>query len=236
MNRSIKTLVAAFAVIASVNSFAQEAGADYEETIGWTPIAVGLATPVQVPWGVNLWDVYGLDVNLFYADAPKMYGLQVGGFVNVNRDTMIGMEAAGLLNYADSDVYGLRATLGLNACRKTVYGMDVGTVGLRDAFVGFDANLLGSAQHRMTGVQISGLCNIADVKSHGFAFAFGANLADEASGIQIAACLNMTKKLSGAQIGLVNFTRECPSGFQIGLVNIIMENLWPVIPFVNASF
>ena len=44
------------------------------------------------------------------------------------------------------------------------------------------------------------------------------------------------EELHGAQIGIVNFAKECPWGFQIGLVNIIMENVIPVLPIVNASF
>ena len=36
--------------------------------------------------------------------------------------------------------------------------------------------------------------------------------------------------------GVVNFAKECPWGFQVGLVNIIMENVIPVLPIVNASF
>ena len=46
----------------------------------------------------------------------------------------------------------------------------------------------------------------------------------------------LSRRTIGCQIGVVNYAKECPWGFQIGLVNIIMENVIPVLPIVNASF
>jgi hypothetical protein len=228
---------AALALVASMPVFAQEeAELEEEGVIGWTPVAIGLATPVQLPWGINRWDVFGIDLNVFYSDAPKMYGIDVGGLAELTRDTAIGLLVGGLANVSFEDVYGLRATLGLNYGQKGIYGMEVGLVGVRDSLHGCDVQFLGTYQREVCGLQISGLANVATVESYGMNVAGLANLAKTAYGLQLALLFNMTEELHGAQIALVNYTEDCPSGFQIGLVNIILQNKLSVLPIVNGYF
>ena len=237
MNRIIKVGIAALAMAAVVPSFAQDIEIEEEEgPIGWTPVCIGLATPVQLPWGLDRWDVFGLDLNVFYSDAPKMYGLDIGGLATLTRDDMIGLQVSGLLNLACADVYGLRATLGLNFGCQSVYGMDAGLIAFRDKFYGFDAEFLGSAQREMCGLQIGGLANVSAVESYGVSIAGITNLAKTSYGLQLSAIFNMTDELHGAQIALVNYADECVSGFQIGLVNIIMSNKIKVLPIVSGYF
>lgn len=236
MNRTIKLGFAALALATAVPAVAQDTIPE-EGPIGWTPVAIGLATPVQLPWGLNRWDVYGLDLNIFYSDAPTMYGLDIGGLATLTRTEMIGLEVGGLANVAlDGDVYGLRATLGFNYAKANVYGADLGLAAFRDAFYGFDAHLLGSFQRTGCGFQVGGLATIATEESHGVNIAGLSNIAKTARGLQCAFIFNYTEELHGAQIGLVNFTTMCPFGFQIGLVNIIMQNQIPVLPIVNGYF
>jgi hypothetical protein len=235
--KSLKTCFAAFAVAAAVCAHAQddEKGTS-SSAVGWTPIAVGLASPVQIPWGAAKWDVYGLDLNLFYSDAPKMYGLDVAGLAAVTRNDMKGLQLAGLFNYGLANVYGARVTFGLNLCPNSVYGLEVGSVGLRSELVGCDVSLLGSAQHSIYGFAAGGLAVVADKEMYGCTLAGIANIAPEVHGCQLGVLFNMTEELHGAQIALVNFTEYCENGFQIGLVNIIMSNQIKVLPFVNGRF
>ena len=235
MNRKFKLAAAALAM-AAVPAFAQDAEIEEEGVIGMTPVAIGIATPVQLPWGINRWDVFGLDINLFYSDAPKMYGIDIGGLAELTRDTAIGLLVGGLANVAYDDVYGIRATFGLNYGQKGLWGMDAGLVGVRDNLHGLDVEFLGSYQREVCGLQISGLANVATVESYGMNVAGLANLAKTAYGLQLALLFNMTEELHGAQIALVNYTEDCPSGFQIGLVNIILQNKLPVLPIVNGYF
>ncbi len=218
----MKFLVTAAVALSCVSSvFAEEESQTFrDETVGWTPIALGLATPVQLPWGTGAWDVYGLDLNVFYSDAPTMCGLQVAGLANFNR----------------APVYGVRATLGANVTPYTVYGCDLGMVAARDAFYGFDANFLGSMTRTVYGVQAAGLMNMVEKEMHGVQLAGIANLSKKAHGLQVAFVYNMTEELHGCQIGFVNFADYCPNGFQIGLVNIILSNQVKVLPFVNGYF
>lgn len=237
MNKMLKIGVAALAISAVCPAFAQDVEEEAESSvIGFTPIAVGLATPVQLPWGLNRWDVFGIDFNLFYSDAPKMYGIDFGGLATLTRDKTIGLVVGGLGNISFADIYGLRATCGLNYTEKSVWGAEVGLIGVRENLTGLDVNLLGSFQKEICGLQVSGLANIAKVKSHGCNIAGIANLAETAYGLQLAIVFNMTKELHGAQVGLINYTEDCPSGFQIGIVNIILQNKIKFLPIVNGYF
>ena len=235
--KSLKTCFAAFAVAAAVCAYAQD---DERETsssaVGWTPLAVGIASPVQLPWGASEWDVFGLDVNLFYSDASKMSGLDIAGLAAVTRDDMKGVQLAGLFNYGLADVYGVRATFGLNMCPNTVRGFEVGAVGLRGELVGCDFSLFASAQHGVYGLAVGGFATFADKEMYGCTIAGIANVAPEVHGCQAGILFNMTKELHGAQIALVNFAEYCENGFQIGLVNIVMSNQIKVLPFVNGRF
>lgn len=235
MNRTFKLGIVALALAAISPVFAQEEEYD-EGPVGWTPVAVGLATPVQLPWGLDRWDVFGLDLNVFYSDAPKMYGIDVGGLAAVTRDDMAGLQVSGLFNLGCKDVYGIRATLGLNMCARTVYGADLGLIGYRNELNGLDVHFLGSASREVCGLQIGGLANVTAVESYGCTIAGIANVAKTAYGLQLAIIFNMTDELHGAQIGLVNYADYCPNGFQIGLVNIIMSNKVKVLPLVNGYF
>ena len=65
MNRKFKFALAALAFAALAPAVAQQSETSSSEPVGWTPVAIGLATPVQLPWGLNRWDVYGIDLNVF---------------------------------------------------------------------------------------------------------------------------------------------------------------------------
>jgi len=236
MNKCVKFGIAALAIAATIPSFAAEAENEYE-AVGWTPIAVGIASPVQLPWGSHQWDIFGLGVNALWTDTPKMYGLGVGGVAMATRDDLKGIQASALCNWATADVYGLRATLGGNITFGKTYGIDAGLFGYRaDEFRGLDVEFLGSYQDYMWGCQIAGICNLDMKQSYGATVAIGGNIAPVAYGAQIAGIFNYTAELHGCQIAVVNFARECPWGFQIGLVNIILDNSIKVLPIVNGYF
>ena len=234
MNRLIKTGIAALAIAAIAPAFADDV--EEEGVVGWTPIALGLATPVQLPWGIERWDVFGLDVNLFYTDTPKMYGLGVGGLGMTTRDDLIGVGVGGLFNYASRDVYGFRATLGANICRGTVYGLDAGLVSYHHIVRGVNAEFLGGLYDELYGVQASLVVNFAREMNYGWSAALGANIAHRSYGCQTALVFNHANVLNGCQVALINFADECEWGFQVGLINVIMSNKVKVLPIVNGYF
>lgn len=240
MKKSVKFGFVAMALAAAIPAFAENADVEVEneyEAIGWTPIAVSLCSPVQVPWGSHTWDVFGLNLGILWSDTPKMYGLGLGTIAMANRDDMFGLGLTACCNWNTKDVYGMRVTPGANIAFGTIYGVDVGAFSYRPGEMwGWDTEFLGNYGSKFWGLQIGGLINLSTEQSYGCSLAVGGNMAKIAYGCQMAAIFNFTEELHGAQIGIVNFAKECPWGFQVGLVNIIMENVIPVLPIVNASF
>lgn len=239
MKNMFKLGFAALAVAAVVPAFAEETEEveNEYEAIGWTPVAVGIASPVQLPWGSHTWDVFGINLGVLWTDAPKVYGLDVTGIASATRRDLYGLKVSALCNWNTEGVYGMRATVGGNITFGETYGVDVGCFGYRQGeFWGWDTEFLGSFQDYMWGLQIAGICNVSMEKSYGAAIAVGGNYAKVAYGLQLGAIFNFTDELHGCQIGLVNYARECPWGFQIGLVNMIMDNKIKVLPLVNCYF
>ena len=236
--KAIKIGIAALAVAASVHAFADDVETENEyEAIGWTPIALGIASPVQIPWGSHTWDVFGLNLGILWSDAPLMYGLGVSGVAMATRDNMGGIQVSGLCNWATKDVYGLRATLGANISFGTTYGWDTGAFAYRDGDIwGVDVEFIGAYQKNIWGLGVAGIINLSTEQSYGCTIAIAGNMAKVAYGCQIAAIFNFTDELHGFQIGLVNYAKECPWGLQLGLVNIIMDNSLKVLPLLNFYF
>jgi len=233
--KTVKFAAVALSLVAMTGAFAQEE-VEATETIGWTPVVFGLATPVQMPFGMNSWDVYGFDFNLFYADAPKVRGVVLGGLATHLREDIYGMQFGGLVNLNRGDMIGLGLSLGCNFDCGKVIGAQFGGVGIRDELVGFDAELVGSLQRNFTGAQVALIANITKYDVNGASIAGFFNYAHDVYGMQLAGLFNMTEQLHGCQLGLVNFARECPCGFQFGLVNVILDNQVKVLPIINGFF
>ena len=236
MKNMFKVGITCAALAALTPAFANDGLEEENGVIGWTPVALGIATPVQLPYGLERWDVFGLDLNIFYTDTPTMYGLDIAALASVNRGEFMGLEVSGLFNFAAEDAYGARFTLGLNMSRKSVYGLDAGLIAFANSTYGASIHFLGAAQKEFYGLQISGLANVTAQESHGLSIAGITNLAPAQYGLNMSFIFNMTDDLHGAQIALVNYADNCDSGFQIGLVNIIMSNKVKVLPFVNGYF
>ena len=244
MNKVVKTGVVAAISALILPVFAQEAEvvpetpaeAPVEEgAIGWTPFAISLASPVQLPWGRGNWDVYGIDLGIFYNDINELGGVQVS-LANTTQADTYGFVAGGAFNYTPKNVYGVRAALGGNICLGEFYGADFGGFGMKQNIWGLDAGFVGTWNQNVCGSLIALLVNFTEKESYGCTFAGGVNISKVAYGAQVAGVFNQTEELHGAQIGLVNFAREVPWGFQVGLVNIIMDNQVKVLPFVNGYF
>ena len=236
MNKCMKVGLVAAALSAVVPAFADaEIEEEEEGAVGWTPFALSLASPVQLPWGSHKWDVFGLNLGIIWTDAPKMYGLDVTGIASASRDDLKGLKVSGLCNWNSADVYGMRVTLGCNYCAGTEYGWDTGLFAVREAMWGVDVEFVGSYQEEFHGVQVAGLANVSKSLCYGAGLAMGCNWAPKMYGFDLA-IFNYTKELHGFQLGVVNYAAECPWGMQIGLVNIIMDNSWPVLPIVNFYF
>ena len=206
------------------------------KSYGWSVIALGLATPVQLPWGIEKWDIFGLDLNIGYSDSMKMYGWEVAAGANVARKCFIGLQTAVGFNYSNEDAYGMALSL-FNMNNLEFYGLSIDAVGYNRNVYGLEANLLGAMTEKTVGgLQISGLANVVGGDMYGMHAALGANFARRVHGLQLALIYNQTDLLWGCQLGLVNMAFACDHGFQIGLVNVIMDNQLPFLPIINGYF
>jgi len=235
--RIVKNLAAVCAAVAlAAPAFAEPVDEPVAaRSYGWTPVAIGLATPVQLPWGIDKWDVFGLDFNLAYADAPKMYGLELA-LADTARKDMIGLQASGVFNYAGAGMYGMQFST-VNLGNGESYGVSAGAFDANRLYHGLEVDIIGNMTRKdLVGCSVAGLGSAVDRELWGAQIAIGANFAREAHGLQAAVGYNQTDMLNGAQVGLVNLAFKCEGGFQIGLVNIIMDNWVPFLPFVNGYF
>jgi len=235
MKQTIKFGIVAGALAALVSTQARAADTSDIESYGWTPVGIGIATPVTLPWGFD-WDVFGLDVNIFYTDCNDMFGLEVGGLANVARKNMYGLQVASCCNYVHGNAYGAQVAI-VNLDNGVFGGLGVDLFTMRRVGAGLSVDGLGSGTDgNFYGLEIAGLGSAVKQDMWGFQAALGCNFARGAHGLQAALLYNQTQDLHGAQIGLVNYAAECQGGFQIGLVNIIRTNRIPVLPIVNAYF
>ncbi len=206
------------------------------KSYGWSVIAIGVATPVQLPWGIEKWDIFGLDLNLGYSDSMKMYGWEFAFGANTARKCFMGLQTAIGFNYSNEDAYGLAFSM-FNMNNYEFYGASIDAVGYNRNVYGLEVNLVGAMTERTVGgLQVSGLTNIVGEDMYGAQLAIGANFTRRVHGLQAALVYNQTDLLWGCQLGLVNMAFACDHGFQIGLVNVIMDNQLPFLPFVNGYF
>lgn len=235
MKQTIKFGIIAGALAALVSTQARAADTSKIESYGWTPFGIGLATPVTIPWGFD-WDVFGMDVNVFYTDCNTMYGIEVGGGASVARKDMGGLMVAGGCNFVNGDAYGAEVSI-FNLNNGLLAGLGVDIFTMRRTTAGLTVDGIGAANSgNFYGLEIAGIGSAVREDMWGFQAALGCNFARRAHGLQAALIYNQTEDLHGAQIGLVNYAAECQGGFQIGLVNIIRTNRIPVLPIVNAYF
>ncbi len=238
---SIKKIVSVCMAMAFSAVFAAESETASEidygpKSYGWTCIALGVATPVQLPWGIDKWDVFGVDFNLGYSDAPRMYGWQFALGANTARKDFGGVATALGFNFSNKDAYGLDLAL-FNMNNLEYYGVCVDAFAMNREFYGLSVDLLGNmTDKQFGGLEVAGLANVNDGDMYGVAAAIGANLTRRVHGLAVAGIYNQTDLLWGCQIGLVNMAFKCDHGFQIGLINVIMDNQVPFLPIVNGFF
>ena len=210
-----------------------------------TPLAISLASPLQLP-GPD-WRVWGLRFDGFYGRSKELYGLDAGivartdgdfwgigvsGFNSVN-DNMSGIHAGVVANVVHGDVAGVQLGGVLNR--------DLGAVaGVQGALINYDGVLYG--------VQF-GLLDWNNGISYGWQTAVANVNVNEFTGASFG-LVNMTNRMGGFQLGLVNLVDEEGSGLQvglfngavkfegvqIGLLNVIQTSELPIMALVNANF
>lgn len=221
-----------------------------ERSWKWSPLGVGIAAPIQLPFtdtdiyglrfggllGVNR-HVYGIDAGLVEVSGGEFCGIQASVFSWTTSDAG-GIQVGALANVVQRSFCGLQVSPFNLVFAEPTCGVQVG--GLFNYNVAFEGvqfgGLLNWETSNFAGWQVGGLANI--VKEDGVGFSVGGlNLMNRYVGFELG-CVNLAEECVGLQLGLFNGANKL-TGVQIGLLNLVCnEPLFniPVMPVVNASF
>ncbi len=207
---------------------------------------VSLLPPLSSNWLANARTVNTYSLNVLAGYSAGVNQLELGGLLNVVRDSVHGLQAAGLANVTGTDVRGVQLAGLANVNGGAVRGVQgAGLVNIaRDDARGLQiaglANITGGAGHagqrpdqptrlrrwlglpRLLATNSLGQLPVAPSSSQpGFLVQAAAvtNLTGtDVHGLQTSALFNLAHRVRGAQIGLVNVARHV-GGVQFGLVN-----------------
>ena len=234
-----KTLLAA-ALAVGVAGLAK---AEEDRVWAWSPLGIGIAAPLQLPFtdsdiyglrlgGIFGWnaDMLGVDAGVVSLETAQMAGVQGAAFT-WTVESVYGIQAAAIANVVDGNVFGLQgASVNVDWC--DAWGIQVGVVDYCNSF---------------HGVQVGGF-NWNNTSSHGWQTAVANADQEEFAGLSLGA-VNYALRLTGCQLGVVNVADSVTGvqigvfnavqrmhGVQIGAVNIISDGPLPIMVIANASF
>ena len=192
----MKQLLIAVVLLATVTA-AQQARAQASGASGWTPCALGLFYPVQVP--DENYDVIGLRLNLIAGKHATVSGLDLG-LVNLSSVAENSIQVGALWNEVDGDLRGLQFSGLFNV-------VDGAALGLQAAGI---LNQSGKGSDDVMGGGQIGLINIAG-DATGLQIG-GLNVSQNIVGLQIGV-INWANEMTGVQIGVINIIRDGPCPF-----------------------
>jgi len=149
--------------------------------------------------------------NIIAGYAHSLHGVELGGFINMERMEGSGLQMAGAINIVGSHFHGNQWAGASN-------------ITLQD-MAGFQAAGCSNHTKKVVGFQMAGVLNTAS-ETRGLQMSgFANHTSGTLKGIQLAGFINRTGTLKGMQIGIVNLAKEVESGFSIGLINLFKDEL-----------
>ncbi|UOQ68837.1 hypothetical protein [Hymenobacter volaticus] len=138
-----------------------------------------------------------VSLNLLAGYAAGVKGVELGGLLNVDLDSVQGLQAAGLGNLVGGPAQGAQLAGLTNITVGSVQGAQV--AGL--------LNYQGSAPHVAATTQVAGLANVTPGKIQGVQVAGLLNVARTVKGLQLAP-VNIADSVAGASIGILSLVRH----------------------------
>lgn len=195
---------------------------------------VSLVPPLSSNWLTNSRSVNTMSVNLLVGYAAGVDGVEVGGLINIVRDSVRGAQAAGLINAAGGSLDGVQLAGIANLTGGPSQGwQNAGLVNVAGHRHGPDgtataeplwqmAGLLNSAPGGIRGAQMAGLINLAG-KVQGAQIAGLLNNGGKVKGLQLAGLLNVADTVDGVSFAPLNFVRH---GYHV--LELATNNTWPL--------
>jgi len=182
--------------------------------------------------------IYNLSLNVFAGVTGGVDGVELGGFVNMNRYTMNGLQASGFGNIVNGEVNGVQIAgfFNLNNSRANGFqGAGFVNVINSDADVIQASGFTNVINGNLNGIQATGFANVvsgdSEIQASGFVNVTGGkvtglqasgfvNVSREIEGLQMAGFVNVAKNVKGMQLGMVNVA-DSVDGIPIGLLSIV---------------
>ncbi len=235
-------LITLILCIGSLSLHAQKPFKDgYKKETYHRPAQLTLISPIGTNGLKSAKCINHLSINLIAGVSAATEGVEIGGFLNINRKHTYGVQIAGFGNITGDDAIGAQIAGFGNIVGDDLYAVQLGGFGnivggkVHLAQVAGFGNVAGShvgglqvagfgnvAGGNVGGGQIAGFGNIAE-KVYGIQLAGFGNVAGDVTGAQIAGGVNIAGHVKGLQIGLVNISEEM-DGIPIGLLSIVKEN------------
>ena len=172
---------------------------------------------------------------------------ELGGLLNIDRDSVRSVQIGGLMNAVGGPVSGLQIAGLFNTNLSTTKGVQIGGLinldgddvdgvqlgGLLNinlkSLKGFSAaGLLNTNLKKGDGVQVAGLANLCVDTMKGVQVAGLLNIAvKEVSGSQISGLVNLGVKVKGFQLGMLNISDSC-SGVPLGFLSFSYRGYHPI--------
>lgn len=172
----MKAIAAVLCVVSlSTASFAEtQRESEFASSGSWTPFAIGLLPPVQVP--CSDWDVTGLRIGILSARHHNVLFLSASGLVDLATGDVNGIEVAGLCNHigkssgafqvagvvnsVDGDFVGVQVAGVYNAVNANAAGMSVAAFNRAETMEGLQVGVFNRAR-ALSGVQV-GVVNLVE--------------------------------------------------------------------------
>jgi len=178
-----------------------------------------------------------VSINLLAGYVREVRGIELGGILNIDRNTLYGFQGAGIGNIVRNNVHGAQYAGIFNTAGSLVGIQEAGVINKSNGKVE-GAQMAGIANictSNIKGAQCSGIANICNQNIQGAQFSGILNLTDSINGLQGAGIINRAKQIHGTQVaGIINLSDNTKgvqlagilnktsffNGAQIGLINI----------------
>lgn len=169
-----------------------------------------------------------LSFNILVGYSGGLDGVELGGFLNINRDFVQGVQFSGFGNVTGGPVHGVQFAGFANFNNGITNGFQGAgfanfTSGYSEAFQGAG---FGNFSHDLRGAQLAGFGNFASGKVEGAQFAGFGNFATDVNGAQIAGFINVAKHVNGVQLGVLNVADSVSNGIPIGIFSIVKNGYY----------
>ncbi|MCI5058732.1 MAG: hypothetical protein MRY83_21650 [Flavobacteriales bacterium] len=235
----MKNLITFLLLLSALFSFSQEEDLAENEMIA----QLSIIYPVSTNGYMASKYTNRLSINVISGYANAVNGCEIGGVVNVLKDSMYGVQIAGFGNVVGGSSNGFQAAGFFNLVKKDVQGVQIAgfsNVATDSALALQISGFTNVCKGALYGGQVAGFNNLcaSDLQGGqiaGFANTIHGNLkglqmsgfsnvtTKDVEGYQVAGFFNSAKNVNGGQIGFVNVCDSMYNGVPIGFFSFVKK-------------